>query len=52
MALHQKKYDPLNADIEKWNDLGLKTKYYNTDLHKGCFALPNYVKEMLENVDE
>ena len=47
-----KKYDPLNADIEKWNDLGLKTKYYNTDLHKGCFALPNYVKEMLENVDE
>ena len=39
-------------DIEKWNDLGLKTKYYNTDLHKGCFALPNYVKEMLENVDE
>lgn len=47
-----KKYDPLNADIEKWNNLGLKTKYYNTDLHKGCFALPNYVKEMLENVDE
>ncbi|EGT4137283.1 polyamine aminopropyltransferase [Clostridium perfringens] len=47
-----KKYDPLNADIEKWNDLGLKTKYYNTDLHKGCFTLPNYVKEMLENVDE
>lgn len=47
-----KKYDPLKVDVEKWNDLGLKTKYYNTELHKGCFALPNYVKEMLENVDE
>ncbi|MEG2428755.1 MAG: polyamine aminopropyltransferase [Oscillospiraceae bacterium] len=33
---------------EKWNALNLKTGYYNTDLHKGCFALPNYVKELLE----
>ena len=32
---------------QKWNDLGLSTKYYNTDLHKGCFAIPNYVKEVL-----
>ena len=40
------------ADLkeEKWNSLGFKTKYYNTDLHKGCFAIPNYVKELLENV--
>lgn len=36
-------------DEEKWNALGLKTKYYNTELHKGCFALPNSVKEVLEN---
>lgn len=45
-----KKYDPisdLNADY--WNNLGLETKYYNTDLHLGCFALPNYVKDMLED---
>ena len=48
-----KKYDPINNDkIEKWNELGLETKYYNTELHKGSFALPNYVKEMLENADE
>ena len=43
-----KKYDPvkdLNAD--KWNKLGLKTKYYNTEIHKGAFALPNYVIELL-----
>ncbi len=44
-----KKYDPIK-DLNKdaWNSLGIKTKYYNTDLHVGCFALPNYVKEMLE----
>lgn len=32
---------------ERWNALGLGMKYYNTDLHKGCFALPNSVKEVL-----
>lgn len=35
-------------DGDRWNALGLTTKYYNTDLHRGCFALPNYVKGMLE----
>lgn len=34
---------------EQWNALGIRTKYYNTALHKGAFALPNYVKELLEN---
>ncbi len=34
---------------DRWSALGLKTKYYNTELHKGCFALPNDVKEVLEN---
>ncbi|MFA0814865.1 MAG: polyamine aminopropyltransferase [Anaerofustis sp.] len=43
-----KKYDPLtDADFDAWNALGLKTRYYNTDLHRGCFALPNFVKEMM-----
>ena len=44
-----KNIDPLNADADRWNSLGIKTKYYNTDLHKGCFAIPNYVKELLEH---
>lgn len=44
-----KKYHPTkNVDLKKWDKFGLKTKYYNTDLHLGCFALPNYVKELLE----
>jgi spermidine synthase len=37
---------------KKWSDLGIKTKYYNTDLHKGAFALPNYVKDLLGDDDE
>lgn len=44
-----KKYDPIKSlDSDAWNKLDIKTKYYNTDLHVGCFALPNYVKEMLD----
>lgn len=44
--------DPVvDFNAEKWTSLGLKTKYYNTDLHKGCFALPNYVKELLESAN-
>lgn len=43
-----KKYDPINdMDSEAWEKLGIKTRYYNTELHKGCFALPNYVTEQL-----
>lgn len=43
-----KTYDPIKSlDADRWNALGLETRYYNTGLHKGCFALPNYVKEIL-----
>ena len=42
-ALHPIK----DLDAAYWNSLGLETKYYNTDLHVGCFALPNYVKAQL-----
>ncbi|WP_310601892.1 polyamine aminopropyltransferase [Anaerosporobacter sp.] len=37
-----------DLDADAWNKLGLKTKYYNTNLHLGAFALPNYVMELLE----
>ncbi|MCL2085009.1 MAG: polyamine aminopropyltransferase [Oscillospiraceae bacterium] len=36
----------------RWNELGLHTRYYNTRLHKGAFALPNYIFEQLESEDE
>lgn len=48
-----KTYDPLtDIDEQAWNSLGLNTKYYNTEIHKGCFALPSYVKELLANAEE
>jgi len=44
-----KTVDPV-ADLkaDEWNNLGIDVKYYNTELHKGCFALPTYVKGLLE----
>lgn len=47
-----KKYNPV-ADLNEgsWNSLGMKTRYYNTDLHKGAFALPTYVKELLHDAE-
>ena len=43
-----KKFDPIkDLDADAWNKRGLKTRYYNTELHKGSFALPNYVLEAL-----
>ncbi len=48
-----KKYDPIkDFQKEKWEQFNLKTKYYNTDLHLGCFALPTYVREMLKKVND
>lgn len=45
-----KKLDPI-ADVqkEKWESMGLKTRYYNSDIHTGAFALPTFVREALEN---
>lgn len=43
-----KKYDPLEFDADRWNSLGISTAYYNTDIHKGSFALPTYVKDLLD----
>lgn len=34
-------------DAEAWNALRIPTRYYNPNLHRGAFALPNYVEEML-----
>ncbi len=45
-----KSFDPVrDLNDEKWNALGLETGYYNTEIHKAAFALPNYVKKLLED---
>lgn len=46
-----KKYHPVN-DIIDWEKYNIKTKYYNKNLHKGAFALPTYVNELLEAAEE
>jgi len=47
-----KKYHPIeDLKAVKWNALGFKTRYYNTRLHVGAFALPNYVEELLKDVE-
>ena len=44
-----KKFHPLrDFDANAWNALGFETLYYNTDIHAGSFALPNYAKAKLE----
>lgn len=46
-----KKLDPIaDHKPERWEAFGLKTRYYNSDLHKGAFALSNHVKEILASV--
>jgi spermidine synthase len=48
-----KKYHPIrDIKAREWNARGIVTKYYNTNLHKGAFALPNYVEEILKNVEK
>ncbi|MGB7605075.1 MAG: polyamine aminopropyltransferase [Lutisporaceae bacterium] len=45
-TIGSKQFDPLNIDINKIPDLD--TKYYYRDLHKACFVLPKYVKDLIE----
>lgn len=41
--------DPVrDLRADEWNRLGLQTQYYNTSLHLGSFALPNYVEQLLK----
>lgn len=48
-----KTLDPIkDHKIDEWEKFGIKTKYYNSLLHKGAFALPNYVIDLLEEASE
>lgn len=47
-----KKYHPIHdMDDVAWNMLGIHTRYYATRLHRGAFALPVYVEELLRDVE-
>lgn len=47
-----KKYHPVDdLNAEKWESLNLRTRYYTPRLHRGCFCLPAFLEEMLEEVE-
>ncbi len=47
-----KKYHPVrDLNAEKWLEKKINTKYYQPSLHKGVFALPVYVEELLKDVE-
>jgi spermidine synthase len=45
-TIGSKKYDPLETDMKKIQDLD--TRYYTPELHKACFVLPKYIKDIIE----
>ncbi len=45
-TMGSKKHDPLEVDTGKIAPLG--TKYYSPGLHRACFVLPPFVKELLK----
>lgn len=44
-TIGSKKYDPENPNTE--NIFDVNTKYYNANIHKACFTLPNYIIELI-----
>lgn len=40
-----------NLQDQAWQEKKIQTRYYNTRLHRGAFALPNYVEELLKDVE-
>ncbi len=46
-----KKYDPIaDFDQARWDRLKLETRYYNDEVHKGSFALPQFARKLMPNV--
>ncbi|MGI6093783.1 MAG: polyamine aminopropyltransferase [Veillonellaceae bacterium] len=46
-TIGSKKYDPVKVDAAKCSAIE-GTRYFNEEIFKGCFALPNFVKEFLK----
>lgn len=45
-TMGSKQYDPVQAELESRQ--GLTTRYYNKDVHKSSFVLPNFVQDLLK----
>jgi spermidine synthase len=44
-TIGSKKYDPVEVSDERFHDI--ETKYYTKELHKACFVLPKFVKDLI-----
>ncbi|MDO7786986.1 polyamine aminopropyltransferase [Desulforamulus aquiferis] len=44
-TMGSKKHDPEAVDFSNW--AGYKTRYYNPEIHKAAFVLPNFVRELI-----
>ncbi len=48
-AFCSKKYDPIkDFDSNRYKNLNLETQYYNNEIHKASFALPQFVKKIIK----
>jgi len=47
--LASKKHDPLSVDAEqRVSQSSINFKYYNPEIHRACFALPQFIKELVK----
>ncbi len=46
-TIGSKQYDPSQADLNRIPE-NLGTRYYNREMQKSCFALPNFVQDLLK----
>lgn len=45
-TIGSKKYDPSQPEFKE--KLQFKTRYYNQELHRACFVLPQYIKDLVK----
>ena len=45
-TIGSKRYDPVTATLPA--DMPFATRYYNQELHRSCFVLPNFVRELIK----
>jgi spermidine synthase len=43
-TIASKRYDPEDIKDERFKQMGFDLKYYNKEIHKACFALPNFIR--------
>ncbi|MFQ5454022.1 MAG: polyamine aminopropyltransferase [Candidatus Zixiibacteriota bacterium] len=49
-AFCSKKYDPIkDFNQQRYNDINIQTRYYNDETHKAAFALPEFIKQLLDS---